>query len=176
MKALHLAGRFTRALWPGPARATDVDWVRSILSADAFAQFRRQPNHDQRHAIGVARDVQTRLADTPFAGNDRWLAAALLHDVGKLDARLGVYGRVVATLAGSVAGGGIADAWSAKQGFTRRVGLYLRHAELGADRIRIAGGPEEAAQWASAHHDSPAWADLEIPTPVVEALNAADND
>jgi HD domain len=176
MKLAHLAGRFTRALWPGPPRAADVEWVRSVLDPAAFAQFRRQPNHDQRHAIGVARDVQARLEGTPYADDDRWLAAALLHDIGKIDARLGVYGRVVATVAGATAGRDMADAWSAKQGFTRRVGLYLRHAELGADRIRIAQGPEEAARWAAAHHRPEQWEGTGIPTPVVEALDAADND
>ena len=66
--------------------------------------------------------------------------------------------------------------WSETHGFTRRVGLYLRHAELGADRIRIAGEPEEAARWATAHHDPSLWADLPIPEPVVHALDEADND
>jgi HD domain len=176
VKLVHLAGRFTRALWPGPPRAADVEWVHGILNEGTFTQFRRQPNHDQRHAIGVARDVERRLAGTEYAGDDRWLAAALLHDIGKLDARLGIYGRVVATVAGAVAGRHMADVWSTKQGFTRRVGLYLRHAELGADRIRIAQGPEAAARWAAAHHDPDQWDATDIPSEVMAVLDAADND
>jgi hypothetical protein len=176
MKLAHLSGRFVRALWPGPPRADDLVWVETVLTADGFAQFRRQPNHDQRHAIGVARDVQVRLAATPYADDPRWLSAALLHDIGKLDSRLGVYGRVVATTSGAVAGREHAAAWSESRGFTRRVGLYLRHAELGADRIRLAGEPEEAARWAGAHHDPSTWAALPIPHEVVAALDAADND
>ncbi len=176
MKARHLAGRFTRALWPGPPRPDDVAWVESVLTPDGFVQFRRQPNHDQRHAIGVARDVEARLAGTDHADDPRWLSAALLHDIGKLDARLGVYGRVVATVSASLAGRETAEHWSTSSGFTRRVGLYLRHAELGADRIRLAGEPEEAARWSAAHHDPATWPDLPIPEPVVVALDAADND
>ena len=124
----------------------------------------------------MAREVEQQLAGTPEAGDTRWLAAALLHDVGKLDARLGVYGRVVATVSGAVGGPGMADAWSERSGFTRRVGLYLRHPEIGADRIRLAGGPEEAAQWAAAHHSPDTWSSLAIPEPVVAALAAADDD
>jgi predicted HD phosphohydrolase len=124
----------------------------------------------------VARDVERRLAGTPDAADPRWTEAALVHDIGKLDAHLGVYGRVVATVAGHLAGHDMADAWSAKRGFTRRVGLYLRHAELGADRIRIAGGSEEAARWAAAHHHPEQWAATGIPPAVVAALDAADND
>jgi hypothetical protein len=176
VKIVHLSGRFVRALWPGPPRADDVAWVETVLTPAGFTQFRRQPHHDQRHAIGVARDVQVRLAGTPDADDPRWLSAALLHDIGKLDSRLGVYSRVVATVSGAAAGREHAAAWSESRGFTRRVGLYLRHAELGADRIRIAGEPEEAAQWAAAHHDPSTWADLPIPEPVVVALDEADND
>jgi hypothetical protein len=176
MKLVHLSSRFVRALSPAAPRADDVAWVERVLTPDGFVQFRKQPHHDQRHAIGVARDVQTRLADTEYADDPRWISAALLHDIGKLDSRLGVYGRVVATVSGAAAGREHAQAWSESSGFTRRVGLYLRHAELGADRIRIAGEPEEAAAWASAHHDPSTWAELAIPEPVIVALDEADND
>jgi hypothetical protein len=176
VKVIHLSGRFVRALWPGPPRGDDLAWVETVLTPGGYAVFRRQPHHDQRHAIGVARDVQARLAGTEFADDPRWLSAALLHDVGKLDSRLGVYGRVVATVSAAAAGREHAQVWSDSTGFTRRVGLYLRHAELGADRIRLAGEPEEAARWATAHHDPSTWADLPIPQPVVAALDAADND
>jgi hypothetical protein len=176
MKLAHLSGRFVRALSPRAPRADDLVWVEAVLTPDGFALFRRQPNHDQRHAIGVARDVQARLADTPYADDPRWLSAALLHDIGKLDSGLGVYGRVVATVSGAVAGREHAEVWSESKGFTRRVGVYLRHAELGADRLRIAGEPEEAALWAASHHDPSTWPDLPIPDDVVVALDEADND
>ena len=70
----------------------------------------------------------------------------------------------------------MAGAWSERRGFTRRVGLYLRHPELGAVRIRVAGGPEAAAVWAASHHQPDTWNALDIPAPVVAALAAADND
>jgi hypothetical protein len=176
MKLGHLSRRFFGALRPGPPRADDVEWARTVLGPDAFALWQRQPNHDRRHAIGVARGVQAQLAGTPYADDPVWLSCALLHDIGKLDARLGVYGRVVATMAGAAAGGDMADAWSARGGFTRRVGLYLRHPEIGADRIRLVGAPEEAARWAAAHHSSPKPDDLGIPDVVVVALDTCDND
>ncbi|HEY3672966.1 MAG TPA: HD domain-containing protein [Acidimicrobiia bacterium] len=176
MRIGHLSGRFVGALSPRAPRADDMAWVETVLTADGFALFGRQPNHDQRHAIGVARDVQARLVDTPYADDPRWLSAALLHDIGKLDSHLGVYGRVVATVSGAVAGREHAVAWSESKGFTRRVGVYLRHAELGADRIRIAGEPEQAAVWAASHHDPSTWPDLPIPEEVVVALDEADND
>jgi predicted HD phosphohydrolase len=141
-----------------------------------YALWSRLPNHDRRHSIVVARRVQRTLAGTPHADDDQWLAAALLHDVGKLDARLGVFARVGATVAGAAAGHDMADLWSEKRGITRRVGLYLRHPELGAQQIRFAGGHDSAARWAAAHHDPSTWDATGIPGPVVDALHAADDD
>jgi hypothetical protein len=176
VKLVHLSRRFVGALSPKALPDAERAWAAAVLGPVVYAQWSRMPNHDQRHALGVARGVEVQLAGTAHAGDDRWTAAALLHDIGKLDSRLGVYGRVVATVSGAVAGRDMADAWSAKSGFTRRVGLYLRHPELGADRIRLAGGPEEAARWAAAHHTPDAWARTGIPDVVVLALVAADDD
>jgi len=176
MKLTHLTVRFFGALSPAAPRAADVQWAEAILPPAAYAQWKLQPRHDQRHTLNVARAVEASLAGTPEQGDPNWLAAALLHDIGKLDARLGVYGRVVATVSGAATGRALADAWSEKRGFTRRVGLYLRHPEIGADRIRLGGGPEVAAQWAAVHHDPDRWHELDIPVSVVAALAAADRD
>jgi hypothetical protein len=42
--------------------------------------------------------------------------------------------------------------------------------------IRVAGGTEEAALWAAAHHTPDTWPSLRIPRVVVDALVAADDD
>ena len=175
-RASHLSRRFVSSLWPAAPTADDDAWVCGVLRPAEYALWSRLPNHDRRHSIAVARRVERMLADTTYAGDDRWLAAALLHDVGKLDARLGVFARVGATAAGAAAGHDMAAVWSEKRGITRRVGLYLRHPELGAQQIRLAGGHDAAARWAAAHHDPAMWEGTGIPAPVVEALHAADDD
>jgi hypothetical protein len=175
-RAAHRVRRFVGALRPGGPPTRDVAWVSTVLEPGELNVWERMPGHDRRHAVGVARRVKAALAATDQAGDRRWLAAALLHDVGKLDAGLGVFGRVGATLAGAAAGHEWADVWSTKRGITRRVGLYLRHAELGATRIRVVGGHEEAAVWAGAHHTPAASAETGFPPVVVDALVAADDD
>ena len=80
------------------------------------------------------------------------IKAALLHDVGKTVAGLGTYGRVVATLSEAVGGSSMATAWSESRGFTRKVGLYLRYPELGADQLKLAESDERVAAWAAEHH------------------------
>jgi hypothetical protein len=175
MRPLHLGRRFVRALWPGPPREQDVAWVAGILAPAEMELWCTLPNHDQRYTIRVAKLVEARLAGTEYAGQPRWLAAALLHDVGKLDAGLGVVGRSVATVMGAAAGPTRVDRWAQTSGFRRRVAWYLRHDERGADRIRSAGGRDEAAGWAWAHHQRGRWPASGVPIAVAEALEAADN-
>ena len=175
-RAGHLSRRFFGALRPGGPRASDVEWVETVLEPGEFTLWSKMPNHDRRHSVLVARRVEVSLAGTVYEGDARWPAAALLHDVGKLDAHLSVFGRVAATMAGAAAGHEWADAWSGKRGITRRFGLYIRHPELGADRIRMAQGRDDVARWAAAHHDADQWDRIGIPGPVVDALRAADDD
>jgi hypothetical protein len=175
MRPLHLARRFVRALWPGPPGEPDVVWVAGILEPAELALWRSLPNHEQRYTIRVAKLVEARLAGTEYAGQPRWLAVALLHDVGKLDAGLGVLGRSVATVMGTVAGPARVDRWARTSGFRRRAAWYLHHDDRGADRIRAAGGRDEAARWAWAHHQRGRWPASGVPITVAEALEAADN-
>jgi hypothetical protein len=126
---------------------------------------------DRRHAVGVARDVERQLGDEAAKPV---LAAALLHDVGKVSSGLGTYGRVIATLAGAAAGRSMAEAWTEGKGFTRRVGLYLRHGAIGADMLAMAGSDPLTVTWAKEHHlPEEEWT---LPPAVARALKAADDD
>src|SRR5260370_33053688 len=102
--AAHITRRFFGALRTGGPPARDAEWVSEVLEPAELELWRRMPGHDRRPAVGVARRVDAALASTDQAGERGWLAAALLHDIGKLDAHLGVIGRVGATLAGAAAG------------------------------------------------------------------------
>lgn len=175
-RPVHLARRFCGALWPARPAVADEVWVAGVLNDAELDLWRRLPRHDRRHSIQVARAVEVALADTGDAGDPRWIEAALLHDVGKLDAGLGVPGRVVATLAGAAFGPDRARPWSQASGITRRVGLYLRHPELGADHIRACAGSDEAAVWAECHQDRARHDHCGLPPAVVAALAEADDD
>ena len=175
-RARHLTRRFFGALRPGGPSPRDAAWVQAVLTPPEHQLWVRMPAHDRRHSVAVARRVERALSDTPHRDDPRWVAAALLHDVGKLDSGLGVLGRVAATLAGAAGGHEMADAWSTKRGVTRRFGLYLRHAELGETRLRVIGARDEAAVWAGAHHDQHAWGALTLPALVIATLDEADDD
>jgi HD domain len=172
---LHLVRRFIRALWPASPSAHDTAWVESLLEPGELALWRRLPNHDRRYSIRVAKNVEARLVGSEYAGQSCWLAAALLHDVGKLDAGLGVVGRSVATVVGAAAGGARLDRWTSVSGFRRRVAWYRQHDERGAERIRAAGGRGEPARWALVHHHRDRWPESGVPLEVAQVLEAADN-
>ncbi len=148
----HLARRFVGSLRPGGPGRAEVAWVADTLSPAEFELWRRLSGPDRRHSVAVARAVSARLGER---ADRRVRAAALLHDVGKLDARLRTFGRVVATLSALVAGRDTARLWSESRGFTRRVGLYLRHPELGGDRLEVIGSDPFVVAWAREHHRPP---------------------
>ncbi|HLT16776.1 MAG TPA: hypothetical protein VK007_08750 [Acidimicrobiales bacterium] len=169
--AAHLVRRFAGSLRPGGPTADDEAWARSQLLPDEARLWARLSGPDRRHAVGVARRVERALG---AEATRAVLAAALLHDVGKVEAGLGTYGRVVATLAAAVAGRDMADRWQRSRGFTRRVGLYLNHPAIGGDLLAMAGSDPLTEAWAREHHLPPErWT---VPRPVADALKAADDD
>jgi hypothetical protein len=171
VSAGHLVRRFFGSLVPAGPRRRDAEWVRSVLADGGLRLWDRMSRADRRHAAGVARRVERALgheATRPV------LAAALLHDVGKLDSGLGTYGRVVATLASSVAGRGAAHDWSRARGFTRRVGLYVRHPELGGDMLALAGSDPLTVTWTREHHLPPE--EWTLPSHLANVLKSADDD
>jgi hypothetical protein len=179
----HLIKRFFGSLWPLGPRPTDSQWAEALLLPGELDLWRRMSSADRRHAIGVARrvaDALSRQSPSDGAGERApvsrpVLAAALVHDVGKIDARLGAYGRAVATVAGRLGGPSAPQAWSRTTGLTRRVGLYLRHAPLGADRLRMAGSDPLTVAWTAEHHLPPEeW--TVSPPEVAWALKRADDD
>ena len=93
---LHLVRRFFTSLSKRTPDIKDVAWVNERLLENEFALWNRMKPHDQRHSIEVANRF-TRLHPT-FTRDE--VAAALLHDIGKVESELGVVGRVVATIVG----------------------------------------------------------------------------
>lgn len=171
--AVHLATRFAGALSAAAPAPADEAWVGSVLGDQSSTHhlWARMSAPDRRHAIGVARQVDEACGG---AGGDV-LAAALLHDVGKVIAGLGTLARVPATLAGLAGGRSLVAAWSDRPaGVRRRVGDYLTHDVLGARLLREVGAPALAATWAEEHHrPESAWT---VPLDVGRTLKAADDD
>ena len=145
--------------------------MAGVLTPAELAVWRRLSGPDRRHAVGVARRV-----DAAIGGADRpVLAAALLHDAGKLDSGLGTWARVPATVVGLLGRRRLVGRWSGRpRGFRRRVALYLDHPARGAARLRAAGCEPLTVAWAAEHHlPEDRWS---VPPAVGRVLHAADDD
>ena len=162
---VHLVRRFFGALDPRGPSEDDETWVAGLLGEGEQELWARMSGPDRRHAVGVARAV----AATP-EGHQPWvLAAALLHDVGKVASQLSTVARVPATLAGLVA----RDRILADHG-DGRLGRYLRHDAIGADLLERAGADPRTSAWAREHHlPADRWT---VPKRAGEVLKAADDD
>ena len=189
----HLAVRFFGALDPrGPAPAEEA-WALGWLLPCEQQLWRQMSGPHRRHAAGVARDVAARLGSDggPPPGREV-MAAALLHDVGKVESGLGTFSRVAVTVAaiglgrdrlaaggagggpvggaGGAAGGGVAGRGPVRQ----RVRQYLTHDRIGADLLRQAGSDPLTVAWAGEHHlPEDRWT---VERRLADALKAADGD
>jgi HD domain len=174
----HLAGRFFGALLPFGPPAADERWVEGHLLPGEWSLWTRMSGADRRHAVGVARRTVSELGgDTePTVVRREVVAAALLHDVGKIDSGFGTWARAGVTFAGMAVGREELVVWS-EQGdrrWRRRVGSYLRHDQIGADLLLQAGSDQFTVAWAGDHHRPPEqW---RVEARLGEALKVADDD
>lgn len=182
----HLAGRFFGALDPRGPSPAEEQWALELLLPGEAELWPRMSGPDRRHAAGVARETDRLLgggATRPV------LAAALLHDVGKIASGLGTFSRVAVTVAAIVAGRerlvaagrthsgsgtGSGSGSGSASGLRRRVAQYLEHDRIGAELCAAAGSDQLTVAWAGEHHQpQAAWT---LPREVALALKAADGD
>ena len=161
-------------------RALDAEttaWVAETLGPEEMHVWEGLGRADRAEAVAVARRLEVALAGTADAANKNWIAAALLHDVGKQASAYGPIGRALVTVIVAVAGGERARGWAIEPGRVRaRMGRYAAHDEVGGDLLRLAGARPEAVAWAEAHHRPGRWDTTGIPAEVCRALAIADGE
>ena len=166
----HLIRRATSTVFRRRTPPEDLEWAAGLLSDAEQRLFDRMTPADRAHSVRVARRVEA--SGSALEDADVAVVAALLHDVGKGEMRLGVYGRVIATLCDVFADEQLAQAWGQKDGITGRIGLYLQYPELGADSLRLAGSSPLVVAWSAEHHDDEeSWT---VPIEFGRCLQAAD--
>jgi putative nucleotidyltransferase with HDIG domain len=139
-KIWHLAARFATSLSPAPPSVADEVWVDRLLLPGERALWVQLSNQDRRHSAAVARRFAAVRPDATRAE----IAGAILHDVGKIECRLGTFGRVVATLVGPV-----------NESFR----AYHDHEEIGARMAAAAGSDPVTVELIAERH--PAYPDLQ---------------
>jgi hypothetical protein len=167
----HLVRRFFGSLRPGGPPPADDAWAVGRMTPGEAVLWRRMSTADRRHAVVVARRVDVTLGP---AATRAVLAAALLHDVGKIESGFGPVRRAAATVAGMVGGRTAARRWRSRAGLVGRVGRYLCHDDIGGGMLAEAGSDALTIAWAREHHLPPErWT---VPAEIGAALKAADDD
>ena len=111
------------SLVPSQVQQIERQWVQSVLSPGEFDVWNNMMMQDRRHSVLVGRRF---VKHRPTAMQSE-IAGALLHDVGKSVARLGTFGRVIATLVGPR---------------TNRFRQYHDHEAIGAAMLQSIGSDE----------------------------------
>jgi HD domain len=167
----HLVRRFFGSLRPGGPPPADDAWAVGSMTPGEAGLWRRMSAADRRHGVDVARRVDVTLGPPATRAV---LAAALLHDVGKIESGFGPVRRAAATVAGMVGGHAAARRWLSRPGLFGRVGRYLCHDEIGAGMLAEVGSDAFTIAWAREHHLPPErWT---VAAEVGTALKAADDD
>jgi len=125
-RVTHLVKRFWWAITARSPSANDRAWVESTLLRGELQLFDRMSRSDQEHHIRVARRFVSRLDDP----RREWVAAALLHDSGKVVCGLGTFGRVFATV------------WPFGRVGDGRLARFHRHEAVGASLAHEAGSED----------------------------------
>lgn len=135
-RILHLARRFFQVAGATPLSPAEQTIAARLLTPADAPLFWAQATADQRHALSAARLV---VAARPGRGD--LARAALLHDVGKRHAPLGLIGRTIASLLELT-----------RLPAPGRLGRYLDHCNTGAADLERGGAEPIVVAFARHHH------------------------
>jgi putative nucleotidyltransferase with HDIG domain len=124
----------------GPAERAEA---LAVLPPNLRALFLRMGARDQAHALRVLRRLVGQGEERELL-----LQAALLHDVGKVAAGLGIPGRSLVVLAGALRATALLRRLPVVGGRATR---YLDHPALGAGMLAAAGGSEGLVRLVAEH-------------------------
>ncbi len=110
--------------------------MESHLADPERVAFCEQPTADQRHGYQAAR-----LADAILGSDRTGVRAALLHDIGKRHARLGLVGRALASVAIRLR----VPLW-------RRARMYRDHGRIGSEELAGWSAEPLVVEFARHHH------------------------
>lgn len=133
----HLVGRFFDVLTAKPLTESERLAVMSWLPARFAEVFFAQGDPDQRHGYHAAQSVVAQ------GFGDDVIVAALMHDVGKRQSRLGVIHRSLATLMVLL-----------HLPLTRRMAAYRDHGLLAAEELKLLHASSLVVDFARHHHGS----------------------
>ncbi len=132
----HLVTRFFDVLTARPLDEAETVIVENWLTPALSEVFFAQSPADQRHGYEAGMAVAGSERSDPEV-----ITAALMHDIGKRHARLGIIGRSVASILIIV-----------RLPLTERMRVYRDHGVVGAGELGSLNAPSLAIDFALHHH------------------------
>lgn len=154
---LHLVRRFFGVITASPLTSDERLEVEQWLTAGDRELFWCQAPADQRHALQTARRVIR-----SYPGRCDAIRAALFHDVGKAESRLGPVRRSLATVGAAL-----------RLPLPARWRTYVDHGPVGAEKLALTGAEALVVAFARVH---PGPAPEGFDGDVWQALLDADDD
>lgn len=121
---LHLVRRFFQSWSSRIPDESETDLLRSLMTDNEFALWASMAAADQRHSLKVVARLRDRLSDA----TSEEIVGVALHDVGKVQSGLGIFGRVIATVIGPR---------------TARFATYHDHERIGLRMLRECGSSRD---------------------------------
>jgi hypothetical protein len=138
-----------------PLRSVDDALAQRHLSPASFALFMTMPRRDRQHHLRVLRLLLANndLPETP--ATRALYKAALLHDVGKTQARFTIFDRILVVLIKKIWPHQFAQ-WSQgdPHGWRRPFVVSVQHPRWGADMLRLVDDDMLACQLILHHQDT----------------------
>lgn len=152
MGIFYRSRQFWRGLRARPTRQGMAE-AQEILTPDLYNLFARLQPSELAHSISVFRAVREQSQDPDL------LAAALLHDVGKIVVPLSVWEKVFIVLVRNLGLESFFDRFNRggrdtkPSGFARGLVVAERHPAWGAELAHEAGAPRMVVQLIRRHQD-----------------------
>jgi hypothetical protein len=157
-------GYRVRQFWSalGAVKPVEETVLRTHLNVAQIVLFRRMSAAEQAHALAVLRTLEL---EQVVGGESALAQAALLHDVGKIDGRIGLWHRVATVLLRALCPALLYRlALNEPHSWRYPFFVLLHHAEHGAELSAAAGTDAVAVALIRAHHTVPEQSGLDAPT------------
>ena len=138
---------------------SEIEFVRKYLNHQEQILFFRMKGFDQRHGIFVAEKSLEKTLEKDWIDKPKMARVALLHDVGKSSANIGLYYRIAYVLLSSIREGKFINFLSKNNSslsFRRKLYVLNNHGVIGGKMLLDVGCKNnEVLQVVAKHHDKP---------------------